>query len=83
MLTCIAVQAIDVIASVRTDPCGDIRRINVEIPTLSVSDFKRLKATDKVFMPVCACMCARECVGAHACMIVWEWLHNCTCLAPF
>lgn len=36
------------IASVRTEPCGSIRRINVEIPTLSVSDMRRLKATDKV-----------------------------------
>ncbi len=41
-------HAIDVIANVRTEPCGNIRRINVEIPTLSVSDMKRLKATDKV-----------------------------------
>lgn len=41
-------HAIDVIGSVKTDPCGNIRRINVEIPTLSVSDMRRLKATDKV-----------------------------------
>jgi len=41
-------HAIDVIGSVRTEPCGSIRRINVEIPTLSVSDMRRLKATDKV-----------------------------------
>lgn len=41
-------HAIDVIANVRTEPCGNIRRINVEIPTLSVSDMKRLKATDKI-----------------------------------
>ena len=32
----------------RSDPCGDIRRVNVEIPTLSVSDMRRLKATDCV-----------------------------------
>jgi hypothetical protein len=37
-----------VIGSVKTDPCGNIRRVNVEIPTLSVSDMRRLKATDKV-----------------------------------
>lgn len=37
-----------VIASVKSDPCGNIRRMNVEIPTLSVSDMKRLKATDTV-----------------------------------
>ena len=41
-------QAIDVIGETKTDPCGDIRRINVEIPSLSVSDMKRLKATDRV-----------------------------------
>ena len=41
-------HAIDIISSVQTEPCGNIRRINVEIPTLSVSDMRRLKATDKV-----------------------------------
>ena len=41
-------HAIDVISNVRSEPCGSIRRINVEIPSLSVSDMRRLKATDKV-----------------------------------
>ena len=41
-------HALDVIKSVQTEPCGNIRRINVEIPTLSVSDMRRLKATDCV-----------------------------------
>jgi len=41
-------NAIDVISSVKTDPCGNIRRINVEIPSLSLSDMRRLKATDKI-----------------------------------
>eukprot|EP00123_Amoebidium_parasiticum_P015765 comp23136_c1_seq4/m.37333 comp23136_c1_seq4/g.37333 ORF comp23136_c1_seq4/g.37333 comp23136_c1_seq4/m.37333 type:complete len:358 (-) comp23136_c1_seq4:91-1164(-) len=41
-------EAIETVASVQTEPCGNIRRINVEIPALSVSDMKRLKATDKV-----------------------------------
>eukprot|EP00182_Erythrolobus_australicus_P000295 CAMPEP_0185829464 /NCGR_PEP_ID=MMETSP1353-20130828/265_1 /TAXON_ID=1077150 /ORGANISM="Erythrolobus australicus, Strain CCMP3124" /LENGTH=553 /DNA_ID=CAMNT_0028527263 /DNA_START=214 /DNA_END=1875 /DNA_ORIENTATION=+ len=41
-------DALRTTASVRTEPCGSIRRINVEIPALSVSDFKRLKATDCV-----------------------------------
>eukprot|EP00457_Paulinella_chromatophora_P005285 gb/GEZN01005300.1/.p1 GENE.gb/GEZN01005300.1/~~gb/GEZN01005300.1/.p1 ORF type:complete len:530 (+),score=30.34 gb/GEZN01005300.1/:28-1617(+) len=41
-------HALDVIANVRTEPCGNIRRMNVEIPSLSVSDMKRLKATDHV-----------------------------------
>jgi len=40
--------AIDTVSSVRTDPCGSIRRINVEIPALSISDLRRLKATDQV-----------------------------------
>jgi len=41
-------DAIKTTAAVKTAPCGSIRRINVEIPALSVSDFKRLKATDCV-----------------------------------
>lgn len=41
-------DAIDTVANVRTEPCGSIRRINVEIPALSVSDMRRLKATDHV-----------------------------------
>lgn len=36
------------IASVKTEPEGSIRRINVEIPPLSVSDMRRLKNTDSV-----------------------------------
>eukprot|EP01156_Anaeramoeba_ignava_P017961 Anaeramoba_ignava/a90451_107.p1 GENE.a90451_107~~a90451_107.p1 ORF type:complete len:532 (+),score=141.80 a90451_107:144-1739(+) len=34
--------------AVKSPPHGEIRRINVEIPALSVSDFKRLKATNCV-----------------------------------
>ena len=34
--------------AVRTEPCGEIRRINVEIPSLSLSDMRRLKATNHV-----------------------------------
>lgn len=41
-------QALHVISEVRTPPCGNIRRMNVEIPSLSVSDMRRLKATDCV-----------------------------------
>eukprot|EP00245_Coleochaete_scutata_P004595 TRINITY_DN17325_c0_g1_i1.p1 TRINITY_DN17325_c0_g1~~TRINITY_DN17325_c0_g1_i1.p1 ORF type:complete len:604 (-),score=108.03 TRINITY_DN17325_c0_g1_i1:337-2148(-) len=41
-------DALHVITDVRTEPCGNIRRVNVEIPSLSVSDMKRLKATDHV-----------------------------------
>jgi hypothetical protein len=37
------------VGNVRTkDPCGEIRRINVEIPSLSVSDMRRLKATQYI-----------------------------------
>lgn len=41
-------EAIHTVAEVKTNPCGSIRRINVEIPALSVSDLRRLKATDHV-----------------------------------
>jgi 2-iminoacetate synthase ThiH len=41
-------DAIHTVADVTSPPHGSIRRINVEIPALSVSDFRRLKATDKV-----------------------------------
>jgi len=40
-------DAVNTVASVKSDPCGAIRRINVEIPALSVSDLRRLKATDQ------------------------------------
>jgi hypothetical protein len=41
-------HALGVIADVKTEPCGNIRRMNVEIPSLSVSDMRRLKATNHV-----------------------------------
>lgn len=41
-------DAIDTVSNVKTEPCGAIRRINVEVPALSVSDLRRLKATDQV-----------------------------------
>eukprot|EP00771_Trimastix_marina_P000178 gnl/Trimastix_PCT/1187.p1 GENE.gnl/Trimastix_PCT/1187~~gnl/Trimastix_PCT/1187.p1 ORF type:complete len:513 (-),score=132.68 gnl/Trimastix_PCT/1187:197-1735(-) len=41
-------QDVRVIADVKTGTSGEIRRMNVEIPPLSVSDCKRLKATDCV-----------------------------------
>eukprot|EP00741_Cyanophora_paradoxa_P017504 tig00020995_g16913.t1 len=41
-------NALKIASEVRTDPCGSIRRINVEIPSLSVSDFRRLKETNCV-----------------------------------
>jgi [FeFe] hydrogenase H-cluster radical SAM maturase HydG len=40
--------AVAAASRVRTGTSGEIRRINVEIPTLSVSDMRRLKATDAV-----------------------------------
>jgi 2-iminoacetate synthase len=41
-------EALHTAASVKTEPHGEIRRINVEIPSLSISDFRRLKATNHV-----------------------------------
>ncbi|KAJ5072029.1 biotin and thiamine synthesis associated domain containing protein [Anaeramoeba ignava] len=41
-------DALKTAASVKNPPHGEIRRINVEIPALSVSDFRRLKATNCV-----------------------------------
>jgi hypothetical protein len=65
---CCAVQALQVINSVKTDPCGNIRRVNVEIPTLSVSDMRRLKATDCVSdtqLADCRCVALCNCAAAH------------------
>jgi [FeFe] hydrogenase H-cluster radical SAM maturase HydG len=41
-------RAVRAASKVTTDKSGETRRINVEIPTLSVSDMRRLKATDAV-----------------------------------
>uniref|UniRef100_A0A7S3JMV3 Biotin and thiamin synthesis-associated domain-containing protein n=1 Tax=Aureoumbra lagunensis TaxID=44058 RepID=A0A7S3JMV3_9STRA len=41
-------RVVHVVAGVRTEPCGNIRRINVEIPALSISDFRRLKETGEI-----------------------------------
>lgn len=41
-------EAIKVVSEVNVPPCGNVRRINVELPPLSVSDMRRLKATDRV-----------------------------------
>ena len=41
-------DALRTVSEVKTDPCGNIRRINVEIPALSVSDFRRLKKSNCV-----------------------------------
>jgi hypothetical protein len=74
------VQALQVINSVKTDPCGNIRRVNVEIPTLSVSDMRRLKATDCVssLLPLlsgdtalAAAAAAGQARAAHMIMIVY------------
>jgi hypothetical protein len=54
-----------VINSVKTDPCGNIRRVNVEIPTLSVSDMRRLKATDCVSIHALAAFCALSSVSSR------------------
>jgi len=41
-------QAIAVISDVNVPPSGSIRRINVELPALSVSDMRRLKSTERI-----------------------------------
>ena len=41
-------EAIEVASNVKTKPHGEIRRINVEIPSLTVEQFKDLKATGKI-----------------------------------
>eukprot|EP00033_Pygsuia_biforma_P000408 GCRY01000488.1.p1 GENE.GCRY01000488.1~~GCRY01000488.1.p1 ORF type:complete len:415 (+),score=40.65 GCRY01000488.1:441-1685(+) len=41
-------ESLKLISEVHTPPFGEIRRINVEIPSLSVSDFRRLKDTGVV-----------------------------------
>jgi len=41
-------EAVGVISEVNVPPCGNIRRINVELPALSVSDMRRLKATERI-----------------------------------
>jgi len=39
---------LDLVSSVKTEPFGEIRRINVEIPALDKEKFQRLKETDKI-----------------------------------
>jgi [FeFe] hydrogenase H-cluster radical SAM maturase HydG len=41
-------EAVKVIAATKSEKSGEVRRINVEIPSVSVSDYKRLKATGVV-----------------------------------
>lgn len=41
-------DALKLVSKTKSEPHGEIRRINVEIPSLSVSDFRRLKSTDCV-----------------------------------
>lgn len=41
-------HALEVASSVKTIPHGEIRRINVEIPSLTIEQFRDLKATNKV-----------------------------------
>lgn len=53
--------------AVRTEPCGNIRRINVEIPSLSLSDMRRLKATDHVSQP--AMVQGEQCYAAHMALL--------------
>ena len=41
-------RAVKLVASIKTKPFGSIRRINVEIPALTVDQFKELKATGSI-----------------------------------
>jgi 2-iminoacetate synthase len=41
-------EALKLVSSIKTAPHGDIRRINVEIPSLTNEEFQRLKATDNI-----------------------------------
>ncbi|GIQ88560.1 [FeFe]-hydrogenase maturation HydG, radical SAM, partial [Kipferlia bialata] len=41
-------EAVQIAAKTKSGPHGEVRRINVEVPVLSVTDLKRLKATDAV-----------------------------------
>jgi thiazole biosynthesis protein ThiH len=42
------IKALETVRDIKTEPHGSIRRINVEIPPLSISDFRKLCATDCV-----------------------------------
>jgi len=42
------IKGVRLVSSVITEPFGKIRRINVEIPALTVEQFKELKATDSI-----------------------------------
>jgi len=41
-------KALNTVSTVKSEPHGEIRRVNVEIPSLSLSDYKILKNTDQV-----------------------------------
>ncbi|KAJ3432353.1 biotin and thiamine synthesis associated domain containing protein [Anaeramoeba flamelloides] len=41
-------EAVQIASKVKSPPHGDVRRINIEIPAISVTDMKRLKATNCV-----------------------------------
>ena len=42
------VEHIKIVSSVKNDPHGEIRRINVEIPALKLDEFKKLKDTNSI-----------------------------------
>lgn len=41
-------KALNTVSTTKSEPHGEIRRVNVEVPSLSLSDCRRLKATDQV-----------------------------------
>ncbi|KPK32773.1 MAG: hypothetical protein AMS24_03235 [Chlamydiae bacterium SM23_39] len=42
------IKAVEIASRVTSKPHGEIRRINVEIPSLTIEQFKKLKATGKI-----------------------------------
>ena len=42
------IKAVHLVSSVKSEPHGEIRRINVEIPALRRDEFRQLKATNKI-----------------------------------
>lgn len=53
-------------------PCGEIRRINVEIPSLSVSDMRRLKATKYIGAHARGCWGFASSVSVSVLVLVWD-----------
>ena len=42
------IRHIHLVANVKSEPFGSIRRVNIEIPALDIDEFKKLKATNEI-----------------------------------